>query len=140
MTARSVLGGDWSVLAKAKVSINGTSNVYFDWGTPDNIYVPSLSGLRGTDRLVLILDGTTAGTTDTLTWVVEDAPDNAGSIGTTAAASVDTSLVGTTGDNAKVVGWRWLPERPWLKVGGKGSGATDTWVAQALLLKVPAAQ
>lgn len=94
---------------------------------------------QSNDRLVLVIRGTTAGTTDSTSFDVQDAPDNAGSIGTPAAAVLDRSLVAAaTGSQTVVYGVRLQPGRPWIRVRViRASGTTDTLVVSAVLLAVP---
>lgn len=91
------------------------------------------------DRLVLVIRATTAGTTDSSSFDVQDAPDNAGSIGTPAAAVLDRALVAaTTGSQTVVYGVRLQNNRPWIRVRViRGAGTTDTLLVSAVLLAVP---
>lgn len=90
------------------------------------------------DRLVLVITGSTAGTTDSTSFSVQDADDNAGSIGTPATAVTTTLPVAATGNQYVVVGVKLQPSRPWIRVRTtRASGTTDTLVCRAVLLAVP---
>jgi hypothetical protein len=75
-------------LGVASVTINSATTTTFDFGTPDDLNLAALSGYNPGDRVLVILSATTAGTTNNLTWVVQDAADSSGSIGTPAAATL----------------------------------------------------
>lgn len=90
------------------------------------------------DRLVLVITGSTAGTTDSTSFDVQDAPDNAGSIGTPAAAVTTTLPVAATGNQYVVLGVQLQPGRPWIRVRTtRASGTTDTLLCRAVLLAIP---
>lgn len=137
MSARSLIGAEIKKLAQAKVTINSATTTSFDFGTPDDLYLPTLAGFTSITRIVIIFDASTAGTTDTVSWVVQDANDSSGSIGTPATAVTDTALTGGTGDQYAVVGVKLQSGRPWLRCRVTSSGATDTFVAQATVLAIP---
>lgn len=123
-------------LATSKVTISTATTTSFDFGTPDDINLAALSGYQPGDRLLLVLTASTAGTTDSLTWVVQDAPDSAGSIGTPATAVTSAAagaLAATTGDDYSAFAVKVQPGRPWLRVRVTSSGATDTFVTHAIL-------
>lgn len=139
MTAHSLIGAEVKVLATAKGAISSATTTSFDFGTPDDLYLPT-SAFRSADRIILLLDASTAGTTDSLTWVVQDADDNAGSIGTPATAITNATggtLAGGTGDDYRVVGVDLQSGRPWLRVRFTSTGATDTFITQCTVLAIP---
>ena len=132
-------------LGSAKGSIATATTTALDFGTPNDIDLRTISGGWGRGcRLLLILRNTTAGSTDTTGWTVQDAPDNAGAIGTPATA--DTSIIagavaltGGTGDQYCVVAITPKADRPWLRVNmTRAAGTTDTTVVSAILLALPA--
>lgn len=128
------------VLGNAKVTINTATTTAFDFGTPDNLNLAALANYRHGDRILVILTATTAGTTDALTWVIEDAPDSSGSIGTTAAASgafIQGALSAGTADDFTVFALKLQPNRPWLKMSVTRVGTTDTHVCHATVLAIP---
>lgn len=143
MPAREMLGGVIKVLGTAKVTIATATTSSLDFGTPDDINLAGLTGPGSTyspgDRIVAIFDSSTSGTTDTTGFVVQDAPDSAGSIGATATAVTDgTSLAGGTGDQYAVVGVRVQAGRPWLRFRAtRASGTTDSTVVQCTVLAIP---
>lgn len=137
MTARQLIGAEYKILGFAKITIAAPATTNFDFGTPDDLYLPN-TAFKNNDRLLIVcLASCAAPTTSTITWVVQDAPDNAGSIGTPAAAVISGTLAGGTGDDNRVLGV--LPQvgRPWLRVGVTHAIATDSFVCHALVLAVP---
>ena len=87
----------------------------------------------------MLFDASTAGTTDTVSFSVQDAPDSAGSIGTPATAVTDGTLTGGTGDRYAYTAVKVQAGRPWLRCRVTSTGATDTFVAQATVLALPRA-
>jgi type IV secretory pathway TrbL component len=143
MPVNDLLGAQVKVLGKGKVSIATATTTSIDFGTPDDLNLASNSAYSPGDRIVAIFDASTAGTTDTTAFVVQDAPDSSGSIGTTATAVTDVSatgdtLAGGTGDRYAVVGVRVQAGRPWLRFRAtRASGTTDTTVVQVTVLAIP---
>ena len=141
-----ITSSEVKVLGSAKVSIATATTTFFDFGTPDNINLAtttaSAPGLLYVprQRILVLIDLSTAGTTDTTGFTILDAPDSSGSIGTTATAVtsvVSGALAGGTGDQYLVAGVRIQAGRPWLKLGVvRASGTTDTTVAQCTVLSV----
>lgn len=128
------------LLGSSKVTISTATTTSFDFGTPNDIDLANEANYDPEDRVLVILSASTAGTTDSLTWVIEDAPDSSGSIGSTAAAEVsfiEGALAQGTGDAFAVAAVRVKPGRPWLRVRVTSSGATDTFVTHAVVLAVP---
>jgi hypothetical protein len=127
-------------LASAKVTINSATTTSFDFGTPDDINLAGLANYRPGDRVLVVLTASTAGTTDSLTWVIQDAPDSAGSIGSTATAvtsAVAGALAAGTADDFSAFAVQVQPGRPWLRVRVTSSGATDTFVTHCSVYTVP---
>lgn len=90
------------------------------------------------DRVVIIIRGTTAGSTDSTSFSVQDAPDSAGSIGTPATAVTTTLPAAATGNQTVVVGVQLQPGRPWLRVRAtRGAGTTDTLLVSAVIISIP---
>jgi len=130
------------VLGSAKASIATVTTTAFDFGTPNDIDLRSTDWARGC-RLLAILHNTTAGTTDTTAWTIQDAPDSSGSIGTPATAVTNVisgALAGGTGDEYLIVEITPQADRPWLRFNlTRASGTTDTVVGTVTLLALPAA-
>jgi hypothetical protein len=130
-------------LGTAKGSIATVTTTAFDFGTPNDIDLRSTGWARGC-RLLVILHNTTAGTTDTTSWTIQDAADNAGSIGTPATADYTViagtaALAGGTGDEFAVVAVTPKADRPWLRVNlVRAAGTTDTVVGTVTVLALPA--
>jgi hypothetical protein len=126
----------------AKASIATATTTAFDFGTPNDIDLRTVSGgWPAGCRLLAILHNTTAGTTDTTDWTIQDAPDSSGSIGTPATAVTTVlagSLSGGTGDQYCVVAITPQSGRPWLRFNlHRASGTTDTVVGTVTLLALP---
>jgi hypothetical protein len=127
-------------IASSKVTIATATTTSFDFGTPDDINLAGLSTYHPGDRILVVLTASTAGTTDSLTWVVQDAPDSSGSIGSTATAvtnALGDALAATTGDAYSAFAVQVQPGRPWLRVRVTSSGATDTFVTHCSVYAVP---
>jgi hypothetical protein len=134
-----ITGTEVKVLGTAKVSIATATTTSLDFGTPDDINLAgSGSSYRPGDRILVVLDLSTAGTTDTTSWVIQDANDSSGSFGTAATAVTSGTLTGGTGDQYATVGVKVQAGRPWLRIRvTRASGTTDTTVAQATVLAIP---
>lgn len=138
MPVRDLIGPEVKILGSAKISIATVTTTNLDFGTPDDLNLAGLSNYKPGDRIVAIIDASTAGTTDTTSFTVQDAPDSSGSIGTPATAVTSGSLAGGTGDRYTVVGVRVQAGRPWLRFSAvRASGTTDTTVVQVTVLAVP---
>lgn len=127
-------------LASSKVTINSATTTNFDFGTPDDINLAAIAGYTPGDRILVVLTASTAGTTDALTWVVQDADDSSGSIGTPATAVtavVAGALAAGTGDDASAFAVKIQPNRPWLRVAVTRVGTTDTHVTHCTVYAVP---
>jgi hypothetical protein len=139
VTVRDLVGAEVKVLGTSKVTINSATTTSFDFGTPDDINLAKNTNYRPGDRILVLFDASSAGTTDTVSFVVQDAPDSAGSIGATATALTDGTLTGGHGDQYAVTGVQLQAGRPWLRFRVTSTGATDTFVAQCTVLSVPRA-
>jgi len=73
-------------IASSKVTISTATTTTFDFGTPDDVNLAGLSTYHHGDKVLVVLSASTAGTTDSITWVIQDADDSSGSIGTPATA------------------------------------------------------
>lgn len=127
-------------LGSAKLTLNSAATTAFDFGTPDNLYLPTLAGYKHGDRILVVLSATTAGTDDALTWVLQDADDNAGAIGTPATAVssvVAGGLSAGTSDDFSVFAVKIQNGRPWLKISATRVGTTDTHVCHCTVYAVP---
>lgn len=127
-------------LGSAKVTINTATTTSFNFGSPSDINLAGLSAYSPGDRVLVVLTASTGGTTDSLTWVIQDAPDSSGSIGTTATAvtsAVSGALAAGTADDFSAFAVQVQPGRPWLRVRVTSSGATDTFVTHCTVWAVP---
>lgn len=129
------------VLGSAKASIATVTTTALDFGTPDDIDLRATSWPAGC-RLLVLLRSTTAGTTDTTSWTIQDAPDSAGSIGTPATAITNvvagSTLAGGTGDKYSLVEVTPQDGRPWIRINTvRGAGTTDTTVVSAVVMALP---
>lgn len=135
--------GGITQLAAASQVIASNGTVAFDFGTPDDIDLEAETGYSPGDRLLLVLSATrAAGTTSTLAFTVQDAPDDAGSIGTPATAvTAGTSpafAAGTAGHLSAVVAIKLQPGRTWVRVNAvHGTAGTDSFQCHAALYGVP---
>lgn len=140
MPVNETIGARFKVLGSGKVSIATATTTSIDFGTPDDINLNTNANFSPGDRIVAIFDASTAGTTDTTAFVVQDAPDSSGSIGTPATAVTSGSLAGGTGDQYAIVDVRVQSGRPWLRFRAtRASGTTDTTVVQCTVLAIPRA-
>lgn len=128
------------VLATSKVTISSATTTSYDFGTPDDVNLAGESDYKNGDRVLVVFSGSTAGTTDTLTFVVQDADDSSGSIGTPATAvtsMVHGALASGTGDGFAVAAVKVQPDRPWIRCRVTSNGTTDTFVTHCTVLAVP---
>lgn len=136
MTSRELVAP--RVLGTAAGTIATATTLNLDFGTPDDLLVAVGPNYRPGDRLVAVITATTAGSTDATSFSVQDAPDNAGAIGTPAAAVTTTLPAAAAGSQTVVVGIQVQPGRPWIRVRAtRASGTTDTLVVRAVLLAIP---
>lgn len=138
MTSRSLIGAEFKILATAKQTIASPATTSFDFGTPDDIYLPTLSNYAPQDRIFCVFVATTAGTTSTITWVIQDADGPSSAIGTPATAVTDGTLAGGTGDDFRIIGVQLQSGRPWLRVRATHATATDSFVCGCMVVALPA--
>jgi len=136
-TVKWAMSPNVRTLGRATLSITDATTSYFDFGTPDNIDLLGNANYKPGDRIMAIFLTDSDGTTDTITAVALDAPDSAGSIGSTATAVTSGTLLMGSGDKSLVLGVEVQPGRPWLKFGVTESGATDTIACTCLVLAIP---
>jgi hypothetical protein len=133
MTARTLVRP--RVVASGTLSINTATTSNVDFGTPDDVKLAVNAGvLNHDDRLVAVFTARTAGTTDPISFSVQDAPDNAGAIGTPATAVTDGAMTGGTGSQVAVVAVKIQSGRPWLRFRATRTGTTDTHLVSVVLL------
>lgn len=143
MSVNELLGAQIRVLGKGKVSIATATTTNISFGSPADINLLTNTGYRPGDRIVAVFDLSTAGSADTTSVSVQDAPDSSGSIGTPATAVTDVAstadgLAGGTGDRYMVVGVKVQANRPWLRFRcTRASGTTDTTVVQCTVFAIP---
>lgn len=126
-------------IASSKQTIASATTVSFDFGTPDDVNLAAISGYSPGDRILVVLTASTAGSTSNLTWVIQDAPDSSGSIGTPATAlttAVAGALAATTGDDYSAFAVQIQPGRPWIRVRATDDG-TDSFVCHCTVWAVP---
>lgn len=131
------------LIASAKQTIASATTTSFDFGTPDDINLASAAsataGYSPGDRILIVLTASTAGTTHDLTWIIQDADDSSGSIGTPATAvttAVNGALAASTGDDYSAFAMKVQPGRPWIRVRATDSG-TDSFVCHCTVWAVP---
>lgn len=125
------------VLGTSKVTISTATTTSFDFGTPDDINTAANANYKPGDRILAIMTASTAGTTDNLTFVVQDADDSSGSIGTPATAVTTGTLALTTGDGFTQIAVKLQPGRPWLRFRVTSNGTADTFVTHCTVLAIP---
>jgi hypothetical protein len=136
MTSRELVAPRVLATGTASIATATTTNISF--GAPTDVKLAPGANYKPNDRLVVVITASTAGTTDSTSFDVQDAPDNAGSIGTPAAALTTTLAAAATGNQYLAIGVRPQPGRPWIRVRTtRASGTTDTLVVRAVLLAIP---
>ena len=111
----------------ASATIATATTVNVDFGTPDDVKLAPNANYRPGDRLVVVITASTAGNTDATSFSVQDAPDNAGAIGTPAAAVTTALPAAAAGNQYVVIGVDLQPGRPWLRVRAtRASGTSAT--------------
>lgn len=135
LAGATVLGFDTLILT------DGTTT-NFDFGTPDDINLATNTGYTPGDRIVVVFAGRAAAgqTTDAVTWIVQDAADNAGSIGTPATAVtsvIEGALVGAVTEDVCVVAVKVQPGRPWIRCSADMQGTTDDYHVSCTVFAVP---
>lgn len=132
MTSREIVTPRVLATMSGSIATVTTTNLTSD------LNLAASSVFKPGDRVVVVIRGTTAGTTDSTSFSVQDAPDSAGSIGTPATAVTTTLPAATTGNQTVVVGVQLQPGRPWLRVRTtRGAGTTDTLLVSAVVLAIP---
>jgi hypothetical protein len=137
MPVRDLIDGDLHELGSATVTISTATTTNFDFGTPNDINTALDDVLAGepgvnyehADRILIVFSAVTSGSTDTVSFSVQDAPDSSGSIGTPATAITDGTLTGGTGTQYAHTAVRLQSDRPWLRCRVTSDGANDTFVA-----------
>jgi hypothetical protein len=135
MAGATVLGVDTLILT------DGTTTD-FDFGTPNDINLAAEADYSPGDRILVVFAGRAAAaqTTDAVTWIVQDADDNAGSIGTPATAVtsvIDGALIGAVTEDTCVVAVKVQPGRPWIRCSADMQGTTDDYHVSCIVLAVP---
>lgn len=127
------------LVGAAVVTISSATTTSFDFGTPNDLDISASSVYDPGDRLLVVLTASTAGSTDSLTWVIQDADDSSGSIGTPATAvtsAVEGALAAGTGGDYSAFAVKVQFERPWLRVRVTSDGANDTFVTHCTVWSV----
>lgn len=128
------------LIASATQSITDATTTAYDFGTPNDIDLRNLANYDYGDRVLVVFSATTAGTTSALTHVIQDAADNAGSIGTPATAVTSVvagALAAGTGNDFSAFAVKVQPGRPWLRISATLDDATDTVVCNCMVFAVP---
>jgi hypothetical protein len=137
MTARDQ--ADYRVVGTATGSIATATTVNLDFGTPDDTKLAPGALYKPGDRLIAVVTASTAGTTDSTSFSVQDAADNSGSIGTPATADTGTYTfpAAATGNQYLVIPIKPQSGRPWIRLRAtRASGTTDTLVIRAVLIAI----
>lgn len=135
---RMVHGDIRRVSASQVIAANATTA--FDFGTPNDIDLRS-SPYKPGDRIAVLISATrAAGSTSTLSFTIQDAPDNAGNIGTPATAATagdppDFATDSGAVHKAAIVSVKVKPGRPWLRVNAvHGTAGTDSFQCHCSVL------
>lgn len=135
MSVNDLASASLKPLGSAKVAISTATTTNFDFGTPDDLNLSKLANYKPGDKVLVVFSSTSASSSSTVSFSVQDAPDNAGSIGTPAAATTDGNLAGGTGDRYAHTFVRVKSGRPWLRLRVTNSG-TDAHTAVARVFAV----
>lgn len=120
------------VLGFATAILTDGTETNFDFGTPNDLDLSALPEYQNGDRIMVAFAGRAAAAqnTDAVTWAVYDADDDAGSIGTPAAATlsvIEGALVGAVTEDVCVVAVDLQYGRPWLRCSADMQGTTDDY-------------
>lgn len=133
MTVRDLFAEDLVLLGSATASKATTGATAFDFGTPNDLDLAALSTYPHDGRLLVVFTATTSGSTNTVSFSVQDAPDSSGSIGTPATALTDGTLTGGTGNQHAYTTVQVQAGRPWLRCNVSSTGTTDTFACTCLV-------
>lgn len=125
--------------AAVVVAANGTTAM--DFGTPDDINLAASTYKPGDRVLVALSASRASGTTSSATFTIQDADDNAGSIGTPATATTAgtiPSVAAAGGLTASgIVSVLVQPGRPWIRVNAvHGTAGTDSFTYHAQVIGI----
>lgn len=135
MPANQSIQAEFANKSFGALTIATPSTVAVDFGTPNDIDLRALvkSGASepGSRIVVVITAQRRSGTTSALTPSIQDAPDNAGNIGTPAAhipsGDLATMVAGDAGPKQWIVSVTPISDRPWLRVNLTHASGTDTF-------------
>jgi hypothetical protein len=133
MTVRDLFVDDLVLLASSVASKAAATTTAFDFGTPNDIVLATLADYPHDGRLIVVFTATTAGTTNTIAFSVQDAPDSSGSIGSVATAVTDGTLTGGTGNQHAYTTVQVQAGRPWIRCNLTGNGTTDTFACTCMV-------
>lgn len=138
--------GSLREIASATQTIASNGTVAFDFGTPNDINLAGNTNYKHGDRVLVVLSAKrAAGTTSTLTFTIQDADDNAGSIGTPATAATVGAVPAFAADSGAVdqsvaIALQVKSDRPWLRVNAvHGVAGTDSFQCHCTVFAVPSA-
>jgi len=143
MPVRDLIDADLVELGSATVTISTATTTNFDFGTPNDINLETVTasapGLDFVhqDRILVIWSAVTSGSTDTVSFSIQDADDSSGSIGTPATAVTDGTLTGGTGTQYAHTSMRLQSDRPWIRCRVTSNGANDTFVTTCQVFALP---
>jgi hypothetical protein len=132
-TSRWAVSEEVERLTGASQVIAANATTAFDFGTPNDVNLADL-GLKHGDRVMVHISAVrAAGTTSTLAFTIQDADDNAGSIGTPATAVTSGTAPTFATDSgavhkSAVVAVKVQNGRPWLRINAvHGVAGTDSF-------------
>lgn len=129
------------LLANASQTIAANGTVAFDFGTPNDLNLATAYN-HGDQLLVIVSATRAAGTTSTLSFTIQDAPDSSGSIGTPATAVTSGTLPTFATDSGAVnksaaIAVKLQSGRPWLRVNAvHGTAGTDSFQCHCAIYAV----
>lgn len=126
--------------ASAVIAANATTAM--DFGTPNDIDLRTTDFKPGTRVLLALSASRASGTTSSLTFTIQDADDNAGSIGTPATATIGGTIPSVAAAGGLfcegIVSVKVKPDRPWIRVNMvHGTAGTDSFTCHAHVLGIP---
>ncbi len=135
MTINDLASADIRPLGSAKVAISTATTTNFDLGAPDDLNLAAHPNYKHGDKILVVFSSTSGSASSTVSFAVQDAPDNAGAIGTPATAVTDGTLTGGTGDQYAHTFVRLKSGRPWLRFRVTNTG-TDAHTATVRVFAV----
>lgn len=127
----------------AELTSASTTTTAFDFGTPNDVNMLDHTIYPAGCRILILLTAKrAAGSTDALTYLIQDADDSAGSFGTPATATTSGTLPSFAADSgavqkAALISLKVKPGRPWIRVSTvQSGGGTDSFQCHCAVIAV----